>query len=281
MKIKISADSTCDLTPELKEQYDISVIPLSIIKDGTAYKDGIEITPPDIFAYVESGAGMVGTAAVSPGEYIKTFSGYLETYDAVIHLSLGSGFSSCYQNARVAAGEFSHVYVIDSENLSLGTGVLAVEAAKLAAMGLEPPEIIKKVEAMRPYVDVSFVIDTLAYLHKGGRCSALQLMGANLLNLKPCIEVKSGKMDVGKRYRGQFRKVLPVYIRDRLSGRERVDGGVLYIAAATGVSQEIMDEVRQVAEDCMPFDQIIQARVGCTISCHCGPNTLGILYFRK
>ena len=202
MKIKISADSTCDLTPELKEQYDIGVIPLSIIKDDVAYKDGIEITPPDIFAYVESGAGMVRTAAVNPGAYIEAFADYLETHDAIIHVCLGSGFSSCYQNAKIAAEAFSHVYVVDSENLSLGTGVLALEAARLAAAGMEPLLIQEKIEAMRPYVDTSFVIDSLDYLYKGGRCSALQAMGVNFLNLKPCIEVKAGKMDVGKKYWG-------------------------------------------------------------------------------
>ncbi|MCL2367795.1 MAG: DegV family protein [Oscillospiraceae bacterium] len=281
MKIKITADSTCDLRPELLAQYDIGIIPLSIVKDGKPYKDGIEITPRDIFEYVESGEGMTQTTAVNPEEYLEAFRGYLETYDAIVHLNIGSLFSICNQNANIAAAELEHVYVIDSENLSIGTGLLAIEAGKLVAAGKAPAEIKSEIEAMRERVEVSFVIDTLKYLHKGGRCSAVQALGANLLSLKPCIEVKVGKMDVGKKYRGTLSKTHPIYLKDRFKDRADIDTGVLYIACTGGITPERIATIKADVANYIQFDEVIEIDPGCAISCHCGPKTMGTIFLRK
>ena len=281
MKIKITADSTCDLRAEMLEQYDIGIIPLSIVKDGEPYKDGIEITPRDIFDYVESGAGMTQTTAVNPEEYLTAFRGYLETYDAVVHLNIGGIFSVCNQNANIAAAELENVYVIDSENLSVGTGLLAIEAAKRAQAGLSPAQIKTEIEAMRERVEVSFVIDTLKYLHKGGRCSAVQALGANLLGLRPCIEVRSGKMDVGKKYRGTLSKTHPAYVKDRFKDRDDIDTGVLYIAGTLGLTPERIEAVKAEVARYVQFDQVIEIDPGCAISCHCGPKTMGTIFLKK
>ena len=200
MRIKISADSTCDLSPELIETYNIGITPLYIEKGGQNCRDGMDITPQEIFDYVRSGKGVCRTAAVNVGDYTAFFKKCRENYDAVIHFNISSDFSSCYQNACTAAAEFENVYVVDSRNLSTGIALLAERAEK----GEDPKEIAALMRETAEKVEASFVIDTLFYLQKGGRCSTLAALGANLLKLKPCIEVKDGKMGVGKKYRGKI-----------------------------------------------------------------------------
>ena len=196
MKIKISSDSTCDLSAELVERYDVHIVPLSVSKDGVFYRDGLEITPQDIFDHVSSGGGVCSTAAVNMDEYQHIFEGLRRDNDAVIHFTISSELSCCYQNACLAAQEVPGVYVIDAENLSTGIGQLVLEASIMAREGAAPEEIVEKINTMKKKLDVSFVIDTLEYLYKGGRCSSLAALGANLLSLKPCIEVVDGKMRV-------------------------------------------------------------------------------------
>ena len=208
MKIKITADSTCDLSKELIEKYNIRIIPLHIINgDNEDFIDGVTMTPADIFKYVDSTGKTCHTAAINIDEFETVFREELAENDAVIHLSISSDFSACYQNATIAA-ELGSVYVVDARNLSTGSGLLVLAAAELAQAGVDPAEIKARLDAQAAKVEASFVIDTLKYLHKGGRCSALTAMGANLLSLKPCIEVKNGKMGVGKKYRGSFDKVI-------------------------------------------------------------------------
>ena len=280
MKIKISSDSTCDLSAELVERYDVHIVPLSVSKDGVFYRDGLEITPQDIFDHVSSGGGVCSTAAVNMDEYQHIFEGLSRDYDAVIHFTISSELSCCYQNACLAAQEVPGVYVIDAENLSTGIGQLVLEASIMAREGAAPEEIVEKINTMKKKLDVSFVIDTLEYLYKGGRCSSLAALGANLLSLKPCIEVVDGKMRVGKKYRGSLEKCLEKYIRERLADVDSLDLHRIFVTHSN-MDQATVDRIQAVVESCAPFEEILQTKAGCTISCHCGPNCLGILFFRK
>ena len=280
MKIKISSDSTCDLSAELVERYDVHIVPLSVSKDGVFYRDGIEITPQDIFDHVSSGGGVCSTAAVNMDEYQHIFEGLRRDYDAVMHFTISSELSCCYQNACLAAQEVPGVYVIDAENLSTGIGQLVLEASIMAREGAAPEEIVEKINTMKKKLDVSFVIDTLEYLYKGGRCSSLAALGANLLSLKPCIEVVDGKMRVGKKYRGSLEKCLEKYIRERLADVDSLDLHRIFVTHSN-MDQATVDRIQAVVESCAPFEEILQTKAGCTISCHCGPNCLGILFFRK
>ncbi|MDR3277917.1 MAG: DegV family protein [Oscillospiraceae bacterium] len=281
MKIKISADSICDLPPELIAKYGIGIVPLSIVKGGQPFRDMVEITPQDIFDYVESGAGSCHTTAVNVSEYAELFAEYLKEYDAVIHTTISSVISCCHQNALIAAADLPNVYVIDSLNLSSGSGQLVLDAAIMAERGSPADEIAERVNQLAKYVESSFVIDTLKYLHKGGRCSGLAALGANLLKLKPCIEVTDGKMDVGKKYRGNFDKVILQYVADKLQGRDDIDPRRIFVTYAPGTPQEVVDSVTDAIRALGYFQEILTSLAGCTISNHCGPVCLGLLYYRK
>lgn len=281
MRIKITSDSTCDLTKELIEKYGIEIFPLTIIKGGGAYKDGIEIQPEDIFKYVESGAGITHTSAVNVADFSEKFEVFSKEYEAVIHISLSSDFSACCQNAVIAAANFENVYVVDSRNLSSGIGHLVLDAAILAEQGLAPAEIVKTLNERAKRIEASFVIDSLKYLYRGGRCSGVAALGANVLKLKPCIEVIDGKMDVGKKYRGNFDKVILQYVGDKLAGRDDVDYRRIFVTHASGVPKEVVDIVINAIKEAGHFEEIIESIAGCTISHHCGPVCLGVLYFRN
>ncbi len=281
MSIKITADSTCDLSPELIEKYDITITPLRIVRGDESLKDGVEIMPEDIFAYVESGAGICKTAAVNIEEYRQCFSEALKDHEAIVHFTISSDMSACFQNARIAAEEFSNIYVVDSRNLSTGIGHLVIDAAIMASEGLSAQEIYDTVTADRDKLEVSFVINTLKYLYKGGRCSAVAALGANLLQLKPCIEVKDGKMDVGRKYRGSFEKCIMQYVDERLEGREDLNYKRIFITCTGDVDAELLKSVKSRVRELGPFEEIIHTKAGGTISNHCGPNCLGLLYYRK
>lgn len=280
MYIKITSDSTCDLSEELLEKHDIALIPLTVIKDDKAYTDGITITTDEIFAHVAAGGNLCSTTAGSMGDYLEEFKKYADSYDAIVHISLSSELSSSYQNACLAAEEFSNVAVIDSRNLSTGQGLVVLKACELANSVSSLEEIKKKLNEFTPKVEASFLVDRLDYLVKGGRCSSVAALGANLLNLKPCIEVKNGKMSVVKKYRGNYSKCLGAYVKDRLSNREDLDRTNLFVTR-TPVSDECLQAVETAVDECADFENIYWTMAGCTISCHCGPGTLGILFVRK
>lgn len=280
MRVKIISDSTCDLSPELLERYDIAITPLCVIKDGKEFHDGVDITPADIFAHVDGGGELCSTAAVSQFEYTQMFTRYAKEYDEVVQINIGSNFSCCYQNACLAAQEFDNVFVVDSGNLSTGQGLLVVAAAKFAQQGVSGIEIAERVRALVPKVEASFLIDRLDYMRKGGRCSTVAALGANLLKLKPCIEVREGKMSVCKKYRGSFEKCIRQYVKERLDGREDIATELVFIthaAADTNVVAAAKEETAQYGS----FEEVEETQAGCTVSCHCGPNTLGILFVRK
>lgn len=280
MKIKVTADSTCDLDRKTVEKYDIGILPLYVVRDGASFRDGVDITPKDIFDYVENGGGLVSTAAINSADYIEYFAELLKEYDAVIHINISSDFSSCFQNASLAAESFENVYTVDSRNLSSGSGHIVVEAAKMAQNGAEPQEIVSAMNALTEKIEASFVIDKLDYLCRGGRCSAVAAFGANVLHLRPCIEVLDGKMSVGKKYRGSMEKVAEQYVRERLDGRTDIDTDRVFITHSPS-DKNIVDAVKKAVKKYGDFDEIIETDAGCTVSTHCGPNTIGILFKRK
>ena len=280
MKIKILSDSTCDLSPELVEKYDITLVPLTVIKEDKDFKDGVTITPADIFAHVAAGGALCSTSAVSVGEYLDFFGKYAEEYDALVHINIGSGFSSSYQNACLAAEDFENVYVVDSQNLTTGQGFVVLKACELAKTAENMEELVAQLEAYREKIEASFLVDKLDYLAKGGRCSSAAALGANLLNLKPCIEVKDGKMTVVKKYRGNFTKSLAAYVKERLAGREDVDRDMLFLTR-TVIDDACYEAVMEAVKEFGGFRQVIETEAGCTVSCHCGPGTLGVVIVRK
>lgn len=280
MNIKIISDSTCDLSQEILESNGISLVPLTVVKADQQFKDNITITPAEIFAHVAAGGALCSTAANSVGEYIDQFKQYAGQYDGLLHISLGSGFSSCYQNACLAAQEFDNVQVVDSQNLSTGQGLVVLEACRLAKTCASVEELAQKLRAFTSRVEASFLLDRLDYMVKGGRCSAAAALGANLLNLKPCIEVKDGKMVVVKKYRGNYAKCLANYVRDRLDNRDDLTREILFVTK-TPVTDECYTAVMEAVSQCPKFDTVYETDAGCTVSCHCGPGTLGVLFVRK
>lgn len=280
MNIKVLSDSTCDLPQEVLEKYNITMIPLTVIKDGKAFTDGINITPADIFQHVANGGDLCSTAALNIGEYEEQFSKYAKEFDGVIHINISAEFSSCYQNACLAAENFDNVRVIDSRNLSTGQGLVVLKACELAKTCEDLDEIAEALRDFTGKVEASFLLDQLQYMVKGGRCSAAAALGANLLNLKPCIEVKDGKMSVVKKYRGNYAKCLANYVKDRLSGREDLDKGTLFVTR-TPVTDECLNAVKDAVAQYNDFETTYWNEAGCTVSCHCGPATLGVLFVRK
>jgi len=280
MRIKITSDSTCDLSREQIKKYDVTILPLAVAMGDGNYRDGVDITPEEIYAHVSKGGDLPKTAANNIADYQAVFSRYAGTYDAVIHLDISADFSSCYQNACIAAEDFENVYVVDSRNLSTGHGLLVIRAGELAEAGKSGAEIAEELRGMVDRVDASFILNQLEYLKKGGRCSALAVLGANMLKLKPCIEVKDGKMGVGKKYRGAFEKTLKEYIRDRLADREDLELDRIFVTHS-GIEKELIDLAVNTVRELQPFREICITQAGCTISSHCGPDTIGVLYIHK
>lgn len=280
MRVKIIADSTCDLSPALIQKYDIGIVPLIVTKDDQEYVDGVTITPADIFAHVAAGGSLCTTAARGVTVYQEEFAKYAGAYDGVIHVNIGSDFSSSYQNACIAAEDFENVRVIDSRNLSTGHGLVVLKACDLAQTATNLDELKAQLDAFAPRVEASFVLDRLEYMVKGGRCSGAAALGANLLSLKPCIEVKDGKMVVVKKYRGHIEKCMASYVKDRLAGREDLDEDRIFITHSV-VSQESLEAVKNGVSQYGSFKNIYETETGCTVACHCGPGTMGILFVRK
>ena len=280
MNIKIISDSTCDLSPALLEQHNISLVPLTVVKGDSQFKDGIDITPADIFSHVAAGGALCTTAANSVGEYADIFERYSKEFDGMIHINISAEFSSCYQNACLAAEDFPNVRVIDSRNLSAGQGLVVLEACRLAKECDDLDEIAEKLRAFTSRVEASFLLDRLEYMVKGGRCSAAAALGANLLNLKPCIEVKDGRMSVVKKYRGNYAKCLTSYVKDRLCDREDLSPEILFVTK-TPISDECYSAVMETVKQYSQFHNLYETNAGCTVSCHCGPGTLGVLFVRK
>lgn len=281
MNIKITADSTCDLSADILKEYNIAITPLTVIKAGTGYIDGVTITPAEIFAHVAAGGDLCSTSAVSVGEYQEHFTKYAGEYDGVVHICISSDFSSTYRHACIAAEDFENVRVVDSRNLSTGQCLVVLKACELAKTAASLDELKRELDDFTSRVEASFLVDRLDYLVRGGRCSSAAALGANLLNLKPCIEVKDGKMTPGKKYRGPIDKVMLQYTQDRLQGRDDINRHRVFITH-TRCAPEAVEAVRQkLLELCPDFEEIIETTAGSTVTSHCGPGTLGVLFIRS
>ncbi len=281
-QIILSADSTCDLDEDLKNRYHVNYFPLHINLNGKDYLNNVNITPEQVYQEYYDNKVLPKTSAVNVEEYMDHFRPWVEQGCEVIHINLGHALSSSYQNCCLAAKELGHVHVVDSGNLSTGTGLTVVAAGKMIAAGMDAEDIAEELRRTTTRRHASFVLDTLTFLHAGGRCSAVAALGANMLKLKPCIQVDNhdGSMSVGKKYRGSLDKVLVKYVRDELSKHTDIDPELLFITHS-GIPQEYIDLVKKTVEEMMDFKEIHITKASCTISCHCGPNTLGILFETK
>jgi len=278
--IKITTDSTCDLPERMLKQYDITVFPLGIVKAGKLYHDGVDIRTADIAAHVDAGGEITTTNAVNAADYETAFRTLSGKCDAIIHINIGSGFSCCHQNAKLAAEEVPEVYVVDSGNLTVGHGMMVLAAAEAAEAGKSVTEILDLLDGMVSRLETSFVLDRLDYMKKGGRCSAVTALGANLLKLHPCVEVIDGRMSVTKKYRGNIAKVVADYIHERLRDRTDLDTRRAFLVD-TCQGDELAGVARDILKEDGRFQEIVETKAGCTIFCHCGPGTLGLILLRK
>lgn len=280
-KIKILSDSTCDLPIDIREKYDIDIIPLFVNLDGTAYKDdGQDITPQMIFDYVSRTGILPGTIGISISDFQREFEKWnSEGYEIICH-TISSDISCTYQNACIAAKDFEGVHVIDTRSLCCGVGLLVLNSAELAAQDMSSEQIIASTTLMAKKVNCSFVVDTIDYLKKGGRCSTVAALGANLFKIKPMIIMENGNMHVGNKFRGLQSKVLQEYVDKLLEGRKDINTKRIMLVSV-GASEETVSIVRDRIKKRKHFEEIIEATAGATITSHCGPNTIGLMFLEK
>ena len=278
MKIAITTETTCDLSPEQIAKNDIKVLPLTVILGEKSGLDGIDITPQDIFDYAENHKDLPRTSAVNEFTYEDFFKGVQKDYDAIIHIALSSGLSSSCENAINVSKRMKNVYVIDSLNLSTGIGLQVLYACELRDKGLSPEEIVKKVEARRSSVQASFFVNTIDYLYKGGRCSKVAAFGAIVLRIKPQILVqKDGTMVPGSKYFGRKTQACKAYCEDVLKKFNNPDKSIIFITH-THANEEVVEVARSILKE-RGFTNIVETYAGATITSHCGQGTLGILYY--
>ena len=278
--IKITCDSTCDLPQELYTKYDVEVVALAVTLGDELHRDGVDITAPELFSYVKETGTLPKTSAISMGEYMDVFGKYVDEGRTVIHINLSSNLSASHQNAVLASQELEGVYVVDSRNLSSGSGLLVLEACEMVQQGLSAAEIVEKVKALAERVDASFVLQTLEYLQKGGRCSSVTALGARALQLRPEIRVHDGGMGVGKKYRGNLDKSVADYIRGRLEGRTDIGKTRIFVTHSS-MAAESVAKAKELVHQLQPEAEVLESRAGCTICSHCGPNCLGVLFIPK
>lgn len=280
-KILIASDSTCDLSPELIEKYGIVIVPLNVTLGDKQYTDGVDIDPDMIYENYEKTGQLPKTSALNIADAADFYEKYTSEGYSIILFCISSDMSSTYSNLCLAAEDYENVHVVDSRNLSTGVGLLVLAAADMAREGNKTSaQIAQECREMAPCVDASFVIDSLEFLYKGGRCSALAMFGANALGLKPCILVKDGKMGVGKKYRGKFDRVLLQYIAERIGDGSDICLDRVFVTHA-GCDESVYTSCVEKVKELAPFGEVHITRAGCTISSHCGRNTLGVLFIRK
>lgn len=282
IEILITADSTCDLPEHIVRENNIKIIPLSIMLGEDEYLDGVDVKPKDIYSYVDKTGILPKTAAVSPNKYYDIFSKAVKEGKQVVHIGLSSAISSSYQNAVLAASDFDDVYCVDSKSLCTAMGLLVLKACDFRAKGMNAKKIAEKVTKLVPKVSTTFVLNSLEYLHKGGRCSSVAKFGANVLGIKPSIAVdESGALGIAKKYRGLMDLVYKQYVNDCLKDINKIDTSRIVIANSGGMDAKTLAFAKGVIEGKNKFEQIIFADAGCTISSHCGPKTFAIFYIRK
>ena len=278
--VKIISDSTCDLTRELLERYHVTILPLHILLGDTEYLDGKNITPDEIYTWSDQNKTTPKTSAPSVAEAVELFRPYVEAGDELICFSISDTMSSSGNSMRLAAQELEaeeRIHVIDSENLSTGVGHLVILAAELAQAGKPAEEIIRSVEAMRPLVRSSFVVDTLVYLHRGGRCGGLTALAGSMLRLHPKIIVENGSMIVGKKYRGKIDKVILNYVQDMEADLKQAREDRIFITHSN-CDDATVQAVYDYLDSLQHFKEIFITSTGSVISSHCGPGTLGVLF---
>jgi len=280
--IKITADATCDLPYELLERYNIDVCSLYVQFKGKMLKDKIEITPKEIFDDVKNGGPIPTTSAPSIGDYTEFFSKIRENYDEIVHINISSAISASHQSAKLAAESMSGVYIVNSKSLSSGTGLLVLKAAEMVEKGLNGAEIAENLNAMADKVKASFVIDRLDFMKKGGRCSALAALGANMLKIKPSIVLINGMLKLGQKYRGSLTRALEAYVDDQLAGKaDSLDLSCIFITHSLLDDPGLVDFVKNRIAMHANFQNVYRSDASSVISAHCGPNTLGILYMLR
>ncbi len=278
--VVITCDSTCDLSPELCERYDIRVIPLTILLGEDSYLDGVDFSAQDIYDRYRADDTLPKTSAPGIQQFTDFFSAILAEGCEIVHLDISAELSSSLNNACIAASELEGVYPVDSRMLCAGVGLLAIEGAECRERGMDAAEIAEHLSSMADMVDTSFVLDTLEFMWKGGRCSGVAALGANLLRLKPALEMRDGKLSIYKKYRGAMQSVYRQYVRERLSSAE-VRPGHVFLADSGEVPEETLEELRGIIRETVPGAVIHNIKAGCTIVSHCGPKTLGVMFIRK
>lgn len=277
-KIKISADSTCDLSPELISKYKISTMPLRVTLGDKDCLDGVTIEPQDIYDFYASTKQLPKSGARSTDEYLTFFNNLLDDgYDAVVHFTISAEMSASYNNAQLAASQTKNVYVIDSRQLSTGIGLLVLDACDMAAQGMPAKDIAARATKRAEYARSSFIVDTLEFLYKGGRCSSLAYLGANLLQIKPCLEVKNGLIGVASKPIGRYRRCVAKYCDNIKANATNPDRRRCFVTH-TKMDEGIAEEVVEMVKSWGIFDEVLETTAGCTVTTHCGANTIGILY---
>lgn len=282
MKIKITSDSTCDLSPELLSENDIALFHLSVILGEKSYKDGMGITPQDIFDYVAQTDTLPKTAAGSAEEYEQFFDESLKGYDALIHFNISAKASSSHSAASIAAQKFGgKVSVIDSKALSTGQGLLVLKACDMVKEGMDAKTIVRRIGEIIPFVNTSFVPDALDYLHKGGRCSLAAMLGAKVLKLHPMIiEDKEGQLVAKKKYMGSMERCIKNYITELHEEYPTYDKTRCFITHSTA-DKELVDTAKKMVAELFEFDEVIETVAGSIVTSHCGRNTLGVLFIHN
>ena len=283
-RVLLTADSACDLNAELTERYNIAAYtPLHIVYDERSYDDNVNITSAEIYDRFYADGTLPKTAAISVGEYIDFFGGLLDEDTEIVHINIGSSLSCSHSNALLAAEQTGSVYVVDSQNLSSGIGLLVIEAAERIAAGMPARQVAEEVTALVPCSHASFVVDTLKFLAAGGRCSALAALGANLLKIKPSIEVDNqggGAMSVAKKYRGKYAACVSEYVRDQLARYDNIRTDRVFMTHSN-IEPEYLEAMRTALEEDGRFKEILDTSACCTIASHCGPNCIGVLFMTE
>ena len=275
--VLITAESCCDLSADLKRRYSIRTIPMTITLDQRSFPDDGNFTPADMYRRFRSEGTLPTTAALGPAAYHDFFTRILNEGYEIVHLSISAELSSSLQSARLAAGELKGVYVVDTRMLSTGIGLLAIEGAECAARGIGAADIAGHLVELSQKVQTSFVLDTLSFMRAGGRCSGVAAFGANLLKIKPALTMQDGKLTVYKKYRGDIRQVYRKYITERLRGR-KIRPDHVFLTESGDIPPMLVDELVELVGSLTHAKEIHHTRAGCTISSHCGPKTLGVLY---
>ena len=278
--VMITADSTCDLSEELLSRYNVKILPLTILLGEESFLDGAHYTPADMYRRYRADGTLPKTAAPSLQQITDFFTPFLNEGYETVHPHISSELSSTCSNARIVSAELPGVYVVDSRMLSTGVGLLVIEGAECRDKGMSAADIAEHLTELTGKVDTSFVLDTLEFMWKGGRCSGVAALGANLLKLKPALEMKDGKLGVYKKYRGNINSVYRQYITERLSGKT-VRPGHVFITESGEIEQAVIDELEALVRELIPVQEIHHTIAGCTVSSHCGPKTLGVLFINE